>query len=213
LPAHLSELAGDTQYLPPKAFNIPQGKDDVFIMSWCGAGGYGDPLERDPESVRKDVVEGTTTRSWASDVYAVVLDREDKIDSAATAKLRDARRAERLKGTSRDNREKLDTSDFQQVHEGLMLGKHGGDAVLACRKCLTVICPASENYKQHCVVQQKLPADANPNVLPPTTYIDDEVVFRLYACPGCGLLLQTELLRPGDQPLWDLQISQEKRSR
>jgi hypothetical protein len=47
--------------------------------------------------------------------------------------------------------------------------------------------------------------------LDPTNYIDDSVAFQTYACPGCGLLIQTEILRPGDQPLWDLQLGEVKR--
>jgi acetone carboxylase gamma subunit len=32
-------------------------------------------------------------------------------------------------------------------------------------------------------------------------------VFRGYACPSCGLLIQTELARPTDPPLWDIRLA------
>jgi N-methylhydantoinase B len=213
LPAHTSELAGHSEYLPPKSFNIPQEHDDVFIMSWAGAGGYGDPLERDPERVRRDVVEGTATPEWAGKVYGVVLDEEHRIDFAATEQMRDAGRRERLANAPSASGRKIDPQGTRQVHEGLLLGNSDDAAVLACRKCLSLICAAAENYKLHCAVQKLPPTEANPHVLDAHTYIDDEIEFRLYSCPTCGLLLQAELARPGDQPLADLEIAVEKHSR
>ena len=44
----------------------------------AGGGGYGDPMERDPERVRMDVARGWETPERAREVYGVVLigDRE-----------------------------------------------------------------------------------------------------------------------------------------
>jgi N-methylhydantoinase B len=58
-----------------------------------GGGGYGDPAERDPESVLADVIEGYETFERARDVYKVALTRDafgfiDGIDAATTARLR-----------------------------------------------------------------------------------------------------------------------------
>jgi N-methylhydantoinase B len=39
----------------------------------AGGGGYGDPLEREPQAVLTDVLEGWVTRAAAHDVYGVVL--------------------------------------------------------------------------------------------------------------------------------------------
>jgi acetone carboxylase gamma subunit len=49
--------------------------------------------------------------------------------------------------------------------------------------------------------------ETNPYVLDPKTYVDDKMVFRSYACPSCGLLLQIEMARPTDPPLWDIQLA------
>ncbi|HVB89007.1 MAG TPA: hydantoinase B/oxoprolinase family protein [Beijerinckiaceae bacterium] len=59
----------------------------------AGGGGWGDPLERDPQAVRRDVEEGYVSRQRAHEVYGVVLSDGDEIDAAATER----RRAE-LKG-------------------------------------------------------------------------------------------------------------------
>ena len=58
-------------------------------------GGYGDPLDRDPARVLKDVLEGWESRGKAMDVYGVVLTGEIEDDSLAVdAQATAARRAE-----------------------------------------------------------------------------------------------------------------------
>jgi len=32
------------------------------------------------------------------------------------------------------------------------------------------------------------------------------MVLRSYACPSCGLLIQVDIARPTDPPLWDIQL-------
>jgi len=55
----------------------------------AGGGGYGNPLERDPELVLSDVTEGYVSVESASDDYGVVLDPELRgIDVEATQQLR-----------------------------------------------------------------------------------------------------------------------------
>ena len=61
----------------------------------AGGGGYGDPMERDPERVRMDVARGWETPERAREIYGVVLsgDRETDslaVDQAATEALRGA---------------------------------------------------------------------------------------------------------------------------
>ena len=54
-----------------------------------GAGGYGDPLERDPELLRADVRDGKVTLKSAREDYKVVIDPETlTIDEEATKRLR-----------------------------------------------------------------------------------------------------------------------------
>jgi N-methylhydantoinase B len=73
------------------------GKVDVLhlepgdVVSICApaGGGYGDPRERDPESVRADVRAGFVTLARAREQYGVVL-VDGKVDAAATARARAA---------------------------------------------------------------------------------------------------------------------------
>ncbi len=45
--------------------------NDVVSYRTCGGGGYGDPRERDPEAVRRDVREGKVSAERAREVYGV----------------------------------------------------------------------------------------------------------------------------------------------
>lgn len=75
---------------------------DAVIISAGGGGGFGDPLERDPDKVRRDVIRGYVSLEMARDAYGVVLDRTShEIDQAATAKRRAELRAAASSGPRR----------------------------------------------------------------------------------------------------------------
>jgi N-methylhydantoinase B len=64
-------------------------RDGETLLSRCnGGGGYGDPREREPERVLKDVREGFVTRERAAAVYGVVVGDDLEHDAGATAALR-----------------------------------------------------------------------------------------------------------------------------
>ncbi|MFP3928960.1 MAG: hydantoinase B/oxoprolinase family protein, partial [Desulfobacteraceae bacterium] len=66
---------------------------DVVVMDAAGGGGYGNPLERDPERVEQDVSNGYVTVERAKEDYAVMIDPATmKVDTAATAQLRESLR-------------------------------------------------------------------------------------------------------------------------
>ena len=51
-------------------------KDDVVRMVTCTGGGYGNPLERDPEAVAWDVKNEYITADQAEKEYGVLVDPE-----------------------------------------------------------------------------------------------------------------------------------------
>lgn len=55
----------------------------------CGGGGYGEPRQRDPEAVARDVAQGWTSPQRARDVFGVQLDPAGRVDVAATRRLRE----------------------------------------------------------------------------------------------------------------------------
>jgi N-methylhydantoinase B len=69
-------------------FRVAEGESWSALST--GGGGYGDPLERDPEQVRIDVRDEITGIEAARSEYGVVIDPATlKVDAPATAKLRE----------------------------------------------------------------------------------------------------------------------------
>lgn len=73
-----------------ESFAIEPG--DVVSFQLSGAGGYGDPMERDPWRVARDVRLGYVSRAAARTEYGVVVDDVGGVDDAGTAELRAALR-------------------------------------------------------------------------------------------------------------------------
>jgi N-methylhydantoinase B len=78
----------------------PLAAGQVLRVVTTGGGGWGDPLEREPELVQRDVSEGKVSAAAAREEYGVVLvpgalEGEFEIDRAGTESLRAALRAKR----------------------------------------------------------------------------------------------------------------------
>ena len=72
-----------------KKANIPIRRGDICRIKSAGGGGYGDPLERDPERVAEDVDNRYVSYSQAREVYGVSFDaRTGRVDPGATSALR-----------------------------------------------------------------------------------------------------------------------------
>ena len=78
----------ETVELPTKFVRPFLGGQAVRHVT-AGAGGYGDPLARDPRLVLHDVRNGKVSRRAAEDVYGVRVEGSPwRVDEAATARLR-----------------------------------------------------------------------------------------------------------------------------
>jgi N-methylhydantoinase B len=84
------------EYLEAKVTGVPFAAGEYIEFREPNAGGYGDPLERDPEMVREDVLDDFTTIELARDAYGVVFkdERSLEIDEQATEELRTKLRAQ-----------------------------------------------------------------------------------------------------------------------
>ncbi len=77
--------------IPGKVTAFPLDDGDVVIMRSAGGGGFGDPLDRDPELVRRDQAFGYVSAQAAAEIYG--LDST----STATARRRDRLRQEQIR--------------------------------------------------------------------------------------------------------------------
>jgi N-methylhydantoinase B len=85
---------GDREFVPPmktKVTGVKMNEGDRLIIRSPGGGGYGDPFERDPESVLNDVALGYITVLSAEGEYGVAIVENSgqfSIDQEKTAELR-----------------------------------------------------------------------------------------------------------------------------
>ena len=85
---------GTTEILPSKVHDVAVGKNDVLHFVTWGGGGWGDPLERDPEYVCKEVRRGLVTPDGAL-LNGVVCNEDGELDADATQALRTKLRSTR----------------------------------------------------------------------------------------------------------------------
>jgi N-methylhydantoinase B len=71
--AHLNPNTDRAEVLPSKFIRRLQ-RDDVFRAEMAASGGYGNPFERDPAAVARDVIERKITKGRALEKYGVVID-------------------------------------------------------------------------------------------------------------------------------------------
>jgi N-methylhydantoinase B len=90
-PARTGFYAINGEELPETLREAPLKAGDVVQVNMNAGGGYGDPLERDPESVLGDVLDGYVSLEGAKEDYGVVIDEQKlAVDYEATERLRRA---------------------------------------------------------------------------------------------------------------------------
>jgi N-methylhydantoinase B len=143
---------------------------------WSAAGGFGDPLERDPAKVDADVANGDVSKESALAIYGVVVG-----DAAATVSERERLRKARLKG-SNGQVKKLNGKVTMHATENLAIrGKRW-----SCASCAADLGPLDRNYKAACMRHDRPIEVSNPIVGDPKRFIDPLPHFRQFCCPGCG---------------------------
>jgi len=95
----LVKAPGDTEFHVPKSQPLtwPAGTEVLYMTA--GGGGWGDPLERDPERVLRDVREEYISEAHAQERYGVVLAAaRTAVDAPATVAMRRQMREQRSRG-------------------------------------------------------------------------------------------------------------------
>jgi N-methylhydantoinase B len=96
-PVDVAELGGRPKLLPYCNFELKES--DVLYMRVASGGGYGDPLEREPELVRKDVANDIVSAETARNIYGVAVEGgSGEVDEPATRELRKKARESEFKG-------------------------------------------------------------------------------------------------------------------
>ncbi|MDP2937608.1 MAG: hydantoinase B/oxoprolinase family protein [Dehalococcoidia bacterium] len=184
--ASLEDLEGDLDALPAMA-RTRLGPNDVTLCAFPGGGGFGDPIDRDPQLVLADVLNGLVSREWAERIYGVVLSGEGTSISTsleATNKRREELCRIRSPGT---NPRQTPRGGGHPFDEPLFLDQGN----VFCRRCGYSLGPASQNFKLRARLTERPLTAAGPaiNRHGPSP----RFVLREFACPGCGTMLEVEV--------------------
>ncbi|MBN1320613.1 MAG: hydantoinase B/oxoprolinase family protein [Thermoleophilia bacterium] len=232
IPQSLDEVAGEEVPLSWKGRPIRLESDSVWTLNLPNFAGYGDPLDRDPALVGRDVSEGKTTVLEALEVYGVVAGQDGGVDEETTAAERAGIRKRRLGGGAAHAAARAGASGSSQapddrgrtrivINENLSLARTGGGLVsgpgssagsapvssarYVCA-CGQDLASAEMDFKKGCTVRES-PVDAIGRGY---TSFDVEMMekmcFREFFCPRCGARLATEVARVGDEYLWDIEL-------
>ena len=204
MPADIADLQGEEVTLQLRQENFQQQPGDVYAVIWSAAGGFGDPLERVPESVREDVDNRSVSIAAARDIYGVVMTTDGQVDGPATRLLRDGRRDANRRKDGPVTRLKGERT--LRVTDNIDLRREKRGERLACSKCAADLGGLGDNYKDRCVRRESDISTANPNIGDYRRYIDDTPVFRQFFCPGCGALIENEVARANDPVLRDIEL-------
>ena len=103
---YLLRLPGERDFRTMAGSHIPVPIGAEAIVRTGGGGGWGNPLERDPERVWEDVAEGLVSAAAARKLYGVVLRRDMSLDERTTNELRERLRSARAASPKRSARPK-----------------------------------------------------------------------------------------------------------
>lgn len=194
------ESAGYSQLevAPAKAI-CTIGPGDAWVNFSTGGGGYGDPLDRDPGYVVRDVRRVLCTADDARELYGVVLEGSS-FDAVGTERLREGKRRERLRSvtdpaTSPSTSLPFDGPVLLTVGPALEIRTTNVGPVIGCQRCGRGLAPGTEDPRGYCLPgQSPITAFSPLNVYGNTK----EIVVLTYCCPGCGTSLFTEVVRRQD---------------
>ena len=199
-PSRLSETKGREEYISFGVTDIVE--DDIFYGRACGGGGYGDPLDRDPELVLNDVLRGLVTNGPARDIYGVVVDPDnEKVDVEGTYKQRMALRKERLGGKEPkvDVKKRADIPfSGRRLGEYLHVAGSEKESFIQCTWCGEKLCPADAVWKDIVINRKVSVAESGP------LRKDSGQFFMLeFLCPSCATQLDVDVVYDDDLPLYD----------
>jgi N-methylhydantoinase B len=181
IPAEVSELKQDAIETPPSFTYTKLGRGDVFECMGGGGGGFGDPLNRAPESVLMDVQNRLVSPEQARGRYGVAFRKDDAtLDQDAIA----AERA-RIRASRKANSHPVEA-------------RPDGSAMSAVRcRCGKRADMASDANRF--VAVRDNPCKVDAFTLDHTVH-ESQYVVREVLCPACWAVLDTQVRIPQVEP-------------
>ena len=177
---------------------------DIMYVRFQGGGGYGDPIDREPEQLIGDVACGAVSVGAAAEIYGVVLKEQDdtSVDEEATRARRAAIRKQRIgQDVSAELWQRQSVPpNGQPLGEYLQQVGDPDDPKtgwVQCTWCSEKI-SASPNHWKDESIRQHLPMTSAGRFRESV----EGLVLRQFYCPHCATLLDTEVVLEHDRPLY-----------
>ncbi|WP_413796950.1 hydantoinase B/oxoprolinase family protein [Streptomyces iranensis] len=167
--------------------SIAEGEE--FTLRCASGGGVGDPLDRDPADVVRDVNDFVYEAGEALATYGVVVTQAGEVNHEATAGERDRRRAQRLAHATGGpaDIEKMDPAELTvEATVPLYPGVVGYEGKAVVLESGTVLTSAPGMWFEGCTILEGTLAGSGP-----------EVTVRSYLDPATGRALFTEAVPRG----------------
>ena len=168
-----------------------KGRDVLYVAS-NGGGGYLDPFTRNPEAVLNDVRNRIASRKAAREVYGTVISEALVHDVRATLELRERLASRRGNGAASGMSPRVsETLNIRTMPEGVRI---------CCRSCAHALAPAGHAWKPSSVIHE-MSTDAAVGA---DSMEGAATILRLFICPSCRAVLDSETALPGEPFLDDL---------
>ncbi len=198
IPREDDDFGGRVEHLPSKASDALK-TGDVLVFFAPGGGGFGDPLDREPERVAGDVANGWVSCEQAREMYGVALRDDGTVDAAATTDLR-----ERVRGVRKQRPTASWASDDQcrypeeaggkpwRIGENAELDAGG---TIYCRRCGE---PLSGPHGRVAIAQRPL-RTAGPWMALRHGGDGPNFAIEEISCPSCATLISVREVRRGER--------------
>jgi N-methylhydantoinase B len=186
-------LTGRTPEVPSHLGRLFLGRGDLLRVSCIGGGGAGDPLQRDPDLVAKDVRDGYITETNARAAYGVLISDEGQPLETETRVERERIRRERIGGEPSREMEKPEVA-------GVSLAL-GSDGDWHCTCCDGGLGPISEDWREQAVSEVSGIGEvyAALDMFVRERKAGSPVMIEQHCCPECAALLMVRAY-PSDAP-------------
>lgn len=181
----LADWPGETKSFgaKPGFFDIDTG--DVIAYSFQGGGGYGDPLDREPDAVANDVNGGYVSRVAAASIYGVLLDVDGAVDVTRTSARHAEIRAQRVPGAT-------SVHDHRPPRRAVWLTPDVYQTETEVRTRGGALLGSPSDWISG-VARRVVPPSAHG----PYIALHDDLELREYLCPATGRLLWSAVARKG----------------
>ncbi len=189
---HLYRRDGSVRRVWASEADVVVEEGDRLVMETGKAGGFGDPLDRDPGAVLDDLRRGRITVADAAAAYGVVCDPNGTLDATGSAVQREACRRERL-ARAREPLCRLQPGEVEKLH-----GQGGADLPLYAGVVQRGAVAFAEASGAPLAVAPGHWTDGCPVLEEPFAPSEGRVTVRSYLDPATGRALYVEAVPNGE---------------